>query len=1542
MAEATPAPAAAASAVLDNQTPTPIAQLDPGLSDRDTRVIDGVVTIIWPYSIVTRSAAFILAEHDFRLRHARGQLRIEFHGNLGQKLADAGVGGGDGLRISLEGAEWEEHKSQTRVPGTILEWQLKFTKRLLMRIQRADDQKTETLDLNIADDANENDAPLATLTPQESSPLNHSGLFATEVVSTPGALSTKRRASYAFEPAEYASPAFLKRARVSYGSLFEGGFDIFDEDVAKRNKKKAKRTRFSMGATGWKYSSRSPSPELQLSKTHELDSDSEEGIEVVKLIESAAQSLQSPAMVDESSQTQETSFASQIAEQTRESALLIPSSPTPMTFGKPGEQSNGHATAPAVDAPSTIQDGVVSPFPQLNRPLFGGTTTISAPATTFTPSQSAIFGSSFGNSGFSVEHTTMASTSSIPVFNDALAESIQSLQAAEERVPGQPEPAFDVTADEAYSRIATGFDMVHCHKVHQEADFTTTEFPLPPNIRNPFAVEPFPQAALSAPEQPEKDIYEANAYPEIQDAEDHPEKLNAHTFDFSRTLVQMTSDVRSQAAPEKERVKGRVESQSKNPVEAQDGKVDEDRNEEQDEEQDEERDEEQDEEQDDGTDYEMDAGETSWRRQKVEHEERQDEDEDEEEEEECDDEDAEGYDDEDLGPNEHYEEDDEERSGDEDEEEQEYSEDEGDAPASRAEPASQTPVYIDLLSSDSEDEPRLVAQTPSPAIKTKVVSSESIQREETENPPENDIQDGDDVRQQSPEEPKALRSAIRQEVMESNAVNEGANDAPSYEQNDVIGDVNRTQREDPVTDRCEVSPEKHVESVEEQQEPVDEMDVDDDRDEVILIRMAEPERQLVDQISQVPSSAASEQPKDADAMEEDVKPDSVQIERNVNGKTKDADEDGDVEVRDVPEEVGDESESEPDVNMDVKNLDEVEDEIKSQPDVNMDMKQLEEVEYELQSQPDVDMHAKGPEEVITSPENSVEVAPEKMSTKQTEQETEDRSTAEVPERPTGITEEDIVEIHDEQMCDHKASTEDELPEEYDAKQPKVEAGTTALTASKSTTQSTGEKQLLTAIDTQLPVSEAADVEIVQTTPDRPRQVAEEVDEDDLAATQQIMGEFLQHISPKQNISPKKKPCPPPLPIPTNEHRRKRSDTVSETGRRTRSQAKQHAGEDTEAEGDKTSPLSHRHSSRSIDKSNDATVVTSIEPTTSISSNRNSDRTPLLQRSFRITRSRGTADRADPSVAIARVGRGSSSASPRSGEHTPSRPITLRVTRSMEDIAEAGLRDGLVIPDASVRSVRLDDASSAGTRSPARRTPLTPSTQMQLQLHQEYQHSARRPSESPTIVRTREAPSIAASPPPAGDDNDAVTTTASELKLLLLRDLRNTLPDNLPLRQLRTSLHKMADVMAVAAATPASPYRPRNGPRDYMLELLLVDPSSAPSGVHVAHIFRPHQQSLPVVRRGDVVLLRAMTVVAVKSRGFGLRVSDTSAWAVFDEKARAAVGDGSAVLPQIQGPPVDVMEAEAQYAMGLSRWWALLDEPTMGKLERATQKMLLSS
>lgn len=120
----------------------------------------------------------------------------------------------------------------------------------------------------------------------------------------------------------------------------------------------------------------------------------------------------------------------------------------------------------------------------------------------------------------------------------------------------------------------------------------------------------------------------------------------------------------------------------------------------------------------------------------------------------------------------------------------------------------------------------------------------------------------------------------------------------------------------------------------------------------------------------------------------------------------------------------------------------------------------------------------------------------------------------------------------------------------------------------------------------------------------------------------------------------------------------------------------------------------------------------------------------------------------------------------------------------------------------------------------------------------------------------------------------------------------------------------------------------------MLEVLLTDPSSAPTGVHVAHIFRPHAASLPSVQAGDVLLLRSVHVVSVKDRGFGIRVGDASAWAVFEK------GDEE-MLPQIKGPPVEVTDEEVKYAEGLRRWWALLDGKAMEKMERACSKLSAS-
>ncbi len=71
------------------------------------------------------------------------------------------------------------------------------------------------------------------------------------------------------ETTDLPSPAFIKRARVSYGSLLDLGYDIFAENdgsVEGKSRKRAKLGRESgfgrSSLTSWRVSSRSPSPEI--------------------------------------------------------------------------------------------------------------------------------------------------------------------------------------------------------------------------------------------------------------------------------------------------------------------------------------------------------------------------------------------------------------------------------------------------------------------------------------------------------------------------------------------------------------------------------------------------------------------------------------------------------------------------------------------------------------------------------------------------------------------------------------------------------------------------------------------------------------------------------------------------------------------------------------------------------------------------------------------------------------------------------------------------------------------------------------------------------------------------------------------------------------------------------------------------------------------------------------------------------------------------------------------------------------------------------
>ncbi|ORY71677.1 uncharacterized protein BCR38DRAFT_417716 [Pseudomassariella vexata] len=271
--------------------PTRIAQLNPQTGSS----VRGVVTIVWPYNSVNNSIAFTLAEPEFRLRLSKGQVRVNFAGSSAKSVADCGLGPGDEVLISLEGAEWEK-ADQSRVPGANIDWQLKFSEKLLLQVNLADKGGATTI---IDVDHPPLPEPKETAAPSPQPEVNIASFDlspVTNLAPTPLKIPSLNR----LEENEYASPAFIKRARVSYGSLFEGGLDVFDDDGGVKGKGR-KRARFGRYSGAWRYSSQSRSPEPQ--PTPAVDESDDETSSNKQ--ETQSPSSPRPEMIDGGCQTME-------------------------------------------------------------------------------------------------------------------------------------------------------------------------------------------------------------------------------------------------------------------------------------------------------------------------------------------------------------------------------------------------------------------------------------------------------------------------------------------------------------------------------------------------------------------------------------------------------------------------------------------------------------------------------------------------------------------------------------------------------------------------------------------------------------------------------------------------------------------------------------------------------------------------------------------------------------------------------------------------------------------------------------------------------------------------------------------------------------------------------------------------------------------------------------------------------------------------------------------------------------------------------------
>ncbi|SPJ83855.1 uncharacterized protein FTOL_10371 [Fusarium torulosum] len=1552
------------TSLLDQGDSISISQLNPDISEPEKRVVCGTVTITWPFSILHKTVAFLLAERDFRLRRENGQVRVRFHGAAARAIADASLGAGDEIRVSLQGVKWEKNETHTQVAGSTLEWQLEFTNRLILGISRPETGQETILDIDVpteepettTNDQADNTNSVDVLTPIPEKP-------ATPTPQSPEVtLPAKRNMSSTLDPNEYASPAFLKRARVSYGSLFEGGMDTFDDDVSKKSKSK-KRTRFSLPSNAWRYTSQSPSPEPEQMSEVDEEENQANGVSQPNgdTEDVPMDTPQRRAMVDQGVQTTDVDFTPmasvQVMAESRPAFGFAQLTPTPFARTRPFGADNsmmdqslqfeGDSTTPHGMPLGSHQDLLV------HSPNHVGTDM----AFTYTP-QAVLFSQA---QGFLPE------------------------QHVQNTMPGSPTP---VTGAEDYPPGLLDTDSIPPNMVDNLTSLAALGSQSDMAPHNPFVTESARSSTFNTSMPPPQNVWATEASPEPQSAivssdAEHPVEIMSSS-PFREQGSQEPSESQ-QPSPSRDNTEinttadGSPEPALEEP--ASEAEYYRDGGDEP------------------GDDYDLrkysrahdddDDVETSEEEPEVNNDdpeaqimnpEEDDMDVDE------DVENQEGYLDED--PEEYAEEMYERRSGDEgeeyegsegdaegeyysdeedgydDEEEEEYDEEAENRPS--APPVQQDPVFISLLSDSEDDEEPEQAPEPEPQSESEA-DSESVKDQDREPEPASEPEQKDETNPLLEPEAKGeiedfkadeeMTKENDQPLLATEAKKPSEQGAKEADLDKETEDANEKQPAELENVSAPLSPAKDpiTDDVEAAEAPaVSKANKDDDN-------------------SHRADETTEEQPT-ANLSTQNVPPikEEEQREQETDREPSPAETElGDIDMDHGPAPVEESGESE---NEDVVPKEPTETDA---PDEIVPVVAKEPVEAM-----DVDAPAgETNEDTVDSMETTVvevveasitvseeasgtftDVAQEASAsvhvvTAQEEPLPEPLKTQENVDVPSNALASEEIASDDQATLETRGSQVPEASESHDAimQDTSCEVTTQPAPQSADTLSETDHGKVEEANVDGKPIghgqispppTQALETQVVEEdninvsseghgehlpTPGETQQVVEvemvetlntitqnnEVDDEDVDPEDQIMAEILQHSPLRQDAHPSRDPfmsspvmsqakSPPPAELTNEPHAASpgNDEPASEI----------FVAKSLRSRRNKSAKTSDENGAE------DPSLALITNTSTSKTAERGSKQSSPDGSSSK-TRSKTNHD--DPSIQLAggsvqieaKNKRKRKAPDDESGlDADNSSPGSQRITRSKTDHGDPSI----LLAKGSSPSAR--QLRSHKTPDPKRETPRreTRSVSRSLQIRED----------SPDVSFTSlKSPSIAGSAGTVPEEEDVKT-----LKSQLVKGLRTNLPDFLSLKVVsRNSIDKMTDILAVVTQTPVHPHRPKHGPRDFMLTLSLTDPSTAPTQVRVAHIFRPHLASLPEVEAGDVILLRRVKVVSMKGRGFGVRSEDSSSWAV-------SKSNDKEILSQVKGPPVEITPEEIEYAKGLRQWWSLQDDSAMDKIETASRKV----